>query len=83
VKSNQNWLEVRRLWREATYQACSKQKWSGPAGSLIFSACSVDPRAGEAGDHLFMAAKSMESFPFSSYQEALQGTAGHCFLLLK
>ena len=48
-----------------------------------FSACSVNPRAGKAGDYLFMAARSMESFPFSSYQEVLQGTAGHCFFLRK
>ena len=35
-KSGQCQATTKWTWREATYQACSKQKWSGPARLLNF-----------------------------------------------
>ena len=69
-----------------TRQACGKQKWSVPARSLNFLLIVQREREREREQSrlLFsMSVQSVETFSCSSYQAALHGTAGHCFLLLK
>ena len=70
-----------------TRQACGEQKWSVLTRSLDFLLIVQREREKEREREqsmlVIMSMQSVESFACSSYQAALQGTAGHCFLLLK
>ena len=70
-----------------TRQACGEQKWSVLTRSLDFLLIVQREREKEREREqsmlVIMSMQSVESFACCSYQAALQGTAGHCFLLLK